>query len=99
MDRLSRNWGRPGLVSAVAVVDIALWDLKAKLLGQTLLTLLGKFRDSIPAYGSGGFKSVRRVLGDETEIYVDANGANSRKQALKTSQSFNEFGLRGLKNR
>src|SRR3954451_22784815 len=48
MDRLARNWGRPGLVStAIAGVDIALWDLKAKLLGQSLLSLLGKCRDSI----------------------------------------------------
>ncbi|MFL6414832.1 MAG: enolase C-terminal domain-like protein [Bryobacteraceae bacterium] len=132
MDRLSRNWGRPGLVSsAIAAVDIALWDLKAKLLGHSFLTLLGKFRDSIPAYGSGGFTSytekqlvdqltgwaqegfsavkmkigrdadadikrvaaVRRALGESTEIYVDANGAYSRKQALKSSQSFNELGV------
>src|SRR5690242_12450336 len=56
MDRLSRNWGRPGLVSSgIAAVDIALWDLKARLLGQPLVTILGKVRDEIAAYGSGGF--------------------------------------------
>jgi L-alanine-DL-glutamate epimerase-like enolase superfamily enzyme len=58
MDRVSRNWGRPGLVSsAMAAVDVALWDLKARLLGQPLLRVLGKCRDEVDAYGSGGFTS------------------------------------------
>lgn len=53
-----RNSGRPGLGSmAIAAVDIALWDLKAKLLSVPLALLLGHFHDSIPAYGSGGFTS------------------------------------------
>jgi L-alanine-DL-glutamate epimerase-like enolase superfamily enzyme len=53
-----RNNGRPGLSSmAIAAVDIALWDLKAKLLSMPLATLLGGFRDAVPVYGSGGFTS------------------------------------------
>src|ERR1700757_2474788 len=36
-----RNLGRPGVAScAIAAVDIALWDLKARLLGVSLMTLL-----------------------------------------------------------
>jgi L-alanine-DL-glutamate epimerase-like enolase superfamily enzyme len=38
-------------------VDIALWDLKARLLGCSLAQLLGQARDSVPVYGSGGFTS------------------------------------------
>lgn len=73
MDRLSRNWGRPGLVStAISAVDIALWDLKAKLLGRSLLSLLGKCRDSIAAYGSGGFTSyTERQLIDQLTGWAD----------------------------
>ncbi len=53
-----RNLGRPGICSmAIAAVDNSLWDLKARLLGVPLVTLLGPVRDSIPAYGSGGFTS------------------------------------------
>jgi L-alanine-DL-glutamate epimerase-like enolase superfamily enzyme len=51
-----RNLGRRGLSAmALSAVDIALWDLKAKLLGVPLFRLLGPFRDSVPVYGSGGF--------------------------------------------
>ena len=53
-----RNIGRPGIAScAIAAVDSALWDLKAKLLRLPLVKLLGKVRDEIPVYGSGGFTS------------------------------------------
>src|SRR5919199_4299812 len=53
-----RNLGRPGIASmAIAAVDAALWDVKARLLGVPLLTLLGVVRDRVPVYGSGGFTS------------------------------------------
>src|SRR5919201_5351799 len=45
-----RNVGRPGVASmGIAAVDTALWDLKARLLGLPLLTLLGAVRESVPA--------------------------------------------------
>jgi L-alanine-DL-glutamate epimerase-like enolase superfamily enzyme len=40
---------------AVSAVDIALWDLKARLLGLPLYRVLPEFRDHVPVYGSGGF--------------------------------------------
>jgi L-alanine-DL-glutamate epimerase-like enolase superfamily enzyme len=53
-----RNLGRPGIVSmAIAAVDSALWDLKARLLDLPLVTLLGAVREGVPVYGSGGFTS------------------------------------------
>ena len=124
-----RNLGRPGIASmAIAAVDASLWDLKARLLGVPLLTLLGSARDSIPAYGSGGFTSypidqlcaqlagwvengIRRVkmkvgrdpkddcervraareaIGLGADLFVDANGAYSRKQALAFAEQFAE---------
>jgi L-alanine-DL-glutamate epimerase-like enolase superfamily enzyme len=42
---------------AISAVDIALWDLKAKLLGLCLADALPRFHDSVPVYGSGGFTS------------------------------------------
>ena len=53
-----RNLGRPGVASmAIAAVDNALWDLKARLLDMPLFRLLGAARDRVPLYGSGGFTS------------------------------------------
>ncbi len=58
MVRKIRNLGRPGISSmAIAAVDNALWDLKARLLQLPLFALLGAARPSVPVYGSGGFTS------------------------------------------
>jgi L-alanine-DL-glutamate epimerase-like enolase superfamily enzyme len=127
MRRAVRNAGYPGLVaSAVSAVDVALWDLKARLLGVGLSTLLGRVRAAVPVYGSGGFTSysaeqmrrqlegwaeqgirafkikvgsepaadpervrgARAVIGDGARLFVDANGAYSRKQALRLAEVF-----------
>ena len=61
-----RNLGRPGVASmAISAVDSALWDLKGRLLGLPLVTLLGAVRDAAPVYGSGGFTSysIERLRG------------------------------------
>lgn len=49
--------GRSGLsTQAIAALDIALWDLKAKRAGLPLAKLLGSHRDSVRCYNtSGGF--------------------------------------------
>jgi L-alanine-DL-glutamate epimerase-like enolase superfamily enzyme len=122
-----RNLGRPGISSmAIAAVDNALWDLKARLLDVPLVQLLGAARDAIPVYGSGGFTSytiarlaeqlggwarsgirmvkmkigrepaadvdrvraARRAIGDDAALFVDANGAYSRKEALAFADAF-----------
>lgn len=53
-----RNLGRPGIAAtAISAIDIALWDLKARMHDMSLLTLLGRRRGEVPIYGSGGFTS------------------------------------------
>lgn len=65
-----RNLGRPGLASsAIAALDVAAWDLKARLLGLPLVDLLGRCRDSIAIYGSGGFTSY-----DDAELQAQLAG-------------------------
>jgi L-alanine-DL-glutamate epimerase-like enolase superfamily enzyme len=70
MVRKIRNLGRPGIASmAISAVDNALWDLKSRLLGVSLLDLLGAVRESAMIYGSGGFTSysiaeLQKQLGD-----------------------------------
>jgi len=51
--------GRSGIATqAIAAMDIALWDLKAKRAGLPLAKLLGAHRDSVACYNtSGGFLS------------------------------------------
>jgi L-alanine-DL-glutamate epimerase-like enolase superfamily enzyme len=52
----ARNAMVPGLVGiALSAVDIALWELKARLLGVPLVDLFGRARSAVPVYGSGGF--------------------------------------------
>lgn len=57
--------------SALSGVDIALWDLKGKLLGRPVSQLLGgRFRESVPAYATGHyFRKVER-LEDQVEVVL-----------------------------
>ena len=53
-----RNLGTTGpAMMAISAIDNALWDLRARLLGVPLVNLLGRVRDGIALYGSGGFTS------------------------------------------
>ena len=53
-----RNAGRPGMgFMAVSALDVALWDLKARLLELPLVDVLPRAHDAVPVYGSGGFCS------------------------------------------
>jgi len=127
MGHLLRNIGRPGLgFMALSAVDIALWDLRARLLDQPLVDVLGGVRDEAAVYGSGGFTSyplerlaeqlggwvaqgiprvkikvgrnpgedparldaARVAIGDATELYVDANGAFDRDDALEWANRY-----------
>ena len=120
-----RNLGRSGIVAcAISAIDAALWDLKARALDLPLASLLGRCRDRVPIYGSGGFTTysneqlkvqlaswverdgcrfvkmkigsdperdpervmqAKSAIGDH-ELFVDANGAFSVKQALEFTE-------------
>jgi L-alanine-DL-glutamate epimerase-like enolase superfamily enzyme len=64
---------RAQVMSAIAGIDIALWDLKGKLLGQPVHRLLGGLRASVPCYASGGYYTDAGVDGllHEVSSYVD----------------------------
>lgn len=124
-----RNLGKHGIAAtAIAAIDVALWDLKARLLDMPLVQLAGAVRNKIPAYGSGGFTSysekqlcrqlakwaeegismvkmkvgrqpgkdperaaqARAAIGDTVELFVDANGAYTQKEAVELSEKFDE---------
>jgi L-alanine-DL-glutamate epimerase-like enolase superfamily enzyme len=138
MVRAVRNVGRPGAAGcAISAVDVALWDLKARLLGLPLHLLIGAVRDDVPVYGSGGFTTyddarlreqlghwagergiprvkikigeswgtrvardlsrmrlAREVVGDDVELYVDANGGYTRKQAVRLMDAAADLDVR-----
>ncbi len=125
-----RNNGRSGITAmAISAVDIALWDLKGKLLLAPVSQLWGTARAAVPVYGSGGFTSytqkqlaeqlsrwvhqmriprvkmkigrepdedpkrveaARKAIGADAELFVDANGAYTCKQALELARHFEE---------
>jgi L-alanine-DL-glutamate epimerase-like enolase superfamily enzyme len=68
-----RNDGQTGIaMMAVSAVDNALWDLKAKLFDVPLCNLLGKAKDSMLVYGSGGFTSYnKKQLQQQLNGWVD----------------------------
>ena len=69
MHRACRNLGTKGLVmQALSAVDIALWDLKSRLLDTPLAQLLGAVRRAVAIYGSGGFTNLNS---DQLAAQVD----------------------------
>src|ERR671934_1255772 len=58
MQSAVRNLGQQALCAmAVSAIDIALWDLKARLLDVALADLLRRFHTRVRVYGSGGLTS------------------------------------------
>lgn len=70
MVRAVRNDTRPGIAGyAVSAVDVACWDLKARLLDLSLVDLFGTVGTQVPVYGSGGFTTY-----DETRTREQLSG-------------------------
>ena len=81
-----RNMGRSGLAAtAISALDAALWDLKAKLLGLPLASLLGHARTAVPIYGSGGFTSYDDAqLTAQLSAWVKRDGCRMVKMKIGT---------------
>jgi len=76
--KMFRGWRRPiakgEIIAAMSGVDIALWDIIGKALGQPLYKVLGAYRDTVPAYAAGGYYQEGKSLtdlADEMRHYVD----------------------------
>ena len=65
--------GRRGApVIAISAIDIALWDLKGKILNQPVHKILGGHRDVVPSYGSGvNLNYTAEELVEEMTGYVE----------------------------
>ena len=92
MTRALRNVGRPGIgAMALSAADIALWDLKARLLGCPVAALIGRARDDVPVYGSGGFTTYDDVrTREQLSGWVDKNRIPRVKIKIGESWGSNE---------
>lgn len=64
--------GQSGYAShAIAALDLALWDIKGKVLGQPCWRLLGGARDTVPVYATFGFNFFdREELAESAKSWV-----------------------------
>lgn len=131
MARAARNVGCTGVVSsAIAAVDIAVWDLHCKLRDVPLVTALGQEHDRIKVYESSGFTTwsderltrvwsqardrgvrafkmkvgrdidrdcvrvgvARHAIGEDADLFLDANGAWDMREALVNSRRLDAAG-------
>lgn len=129
--------GRSGLATqAIAAIDTALWDMKAKRAGLSVAKLLGAHRDEVRCYntsggylqasidemldkssqslarGIGGVKmkvghpdrkvdlqrveAVRKHLGDNVALMVDANQQWDRTTALRMGRVLEQYNLQWI---
>jgi L-alanine-DL-glutamate epimerase-like enolase superfamily enzyme len=84
MQRTVRNLGRSGLAAcAISAIDAALWDLKARALNLPLATLLGRCRDRVRIYGSGGFTTYSDAqLKTQLSDWVERDGCRFVKMKI-----------------
>ncbi|WP_277600496.1 hypothetical protein [Actinobaculum sp. 352] len=89
--RAGASVGRSGVaVQAIAAIDVALWDLKAKRAGLPLSKLIGTHRDSIRCYNtSGGFLNspLPEVLDNAKRHWSQALAASRSRWDTRTTRS------------
>ncbi|GGZ40101.1 D-galactarolactone cycloisomerase [Echinicola pacifica] len=136
MYRRSMDYARSGILqAAISAIDVALWDLKGKLLNQPVSVLLGGVKNPIIEpyatglyftrvdnlsqtlaeealmYKSQGFRatkmkvglgleqdiknvaSVRKAIGPEMKLMIDANHAYSYKEAIELARQVEQYSI------
>ncbi len=77
----AEGWSRSSMLSALAAIDMALWDIRAKAKGLPVFRLLGGEDPQVPMYIAGGYYREGKglsELADECHQY-SAHGYNALK--------------------
>lgn len=136
MYRRTLDYARRGiLMASISAIDVAIWDLKGKILGLPVHALLGgKQRDEIHPYATGLYfreekdlakalaeeafeykelgyhavkmkvgmtpqddlrfvKEVRKAIGDDMRLMVDANHAYNLREAIRLCQELEDYDI------
>jgi L-alanine-DL-glutamate epimerase-like enolase superfamily enzyme len=77
----TRGWSQNGIISAMAPIDAAIYDVMAKSVGLPVYKFLGGYRNTVPVYVTGGYyregKGIPELV-QEARTYVD-QGFNAIK--------------------
>ncbi|WP_454853476.1 mandelate racemase/muconate lactonizing enzyme family protein [Rhizobium binxianense] len=119
-------------VMGISAIDGAMWDLRGKVAGLPVASLIGRARESVPAYASGGLwlnqsidslvrqaetfvqqgfravklrlagvegtdlpriRAVRRAIGEEIGLMVDANQAMNAADAVRLGRAMEDYAI------
>lgn len=105
MWRASLDFARSGvMMAAMSGVDMALWDLKGKILGQSVSTLMGgKLRKQVPCYATGMYfqdmpeDMLLPVLIEEALSYAE-QGFQAMKIKVGKNMAFDEKLIVAMRN-
>src|SRR5499427_2451741 len=84
---------------AMSALDIALWDIKGKALGQSVHILLGGYRDRVPTYASGALMRPHPVaylaeaIGPDIDLMCDINQLWTVNQAIEIGRLVEPYHL------
>ena len=94
-------------VLALSGIDIALWDIRSQIVKQPLYQMLGGASKKIKAYAGGivgdtaekdiaRVLAVRKAVGDQIDILVDANTNYTLSDVRKVMPAFDDAGVSWL---
>jgi L-alanine-DL-glutamate epimerase-like enolase superfamily enzyme len=94
MSRFDRHSRTGIMMMAISALDIALWDLKGKILGQPVYKLLGGGRSKIKPYISALSFSVEPEAAKKRALEIKAMGINAQKWFFRYGPSDGADGIR-----
>ncbi len=95
---VTRWYGRQGCaISALGAIDVALWDIRGKTVGEPVSVILGRVRSEVPAYASGLlWKDDPAELAEEAQGYVQ-QGFRAMKARIGKNEEYDRAAVSVLR--